>query len=1550
MPRLLVLLIFGIVGLVGCTKARTLDELVASSQPLKLATNSSTLPSAQKGARYSFTYGANNGQEPLSYSIVSGTVPGGVELSSNGLLSGIITGNIGSYSFTVRVTDAQGQADDQTYSLDVGLPFSILSKALPNAFLHGSYTAVLTVSGGTAPYTYQATNLPTGLSVSASTGLVTGTPTTLQTNDVTFTVQDAVGLRASSVVPVSVVASATAPTITTSTLTNGVHGSVYAAIVPVSGGLSPWTYAVVSGALPGGLTINTSNGLVSGTPTAAGSYTFGIQVTDGVGATDTKAIALTIDAAAAPSISTTTLAAGQVAVAYMDVLFATGGSHPYTWSLTAGSLPAGIVMNSANGVLSGTPSATGTSSFTVRCTDSLGSSVTKALSIVIGASPYQTLSFANSTLLPMSLGQSNTRAILGAGGLPPYTYAVTTGALPSGLTLTGSTGLISGIPTATGTASFTVTLTDARSSTATQVYSLQVTNPIDVATVSLPTALSGAAYSTTILGTGGTAPYTFSATGLPVGLSINSSTGILSGTTTVVGSHAVTISIADTNGLTTQRGYTLVVVNALSISTSSVNRAAIQIAFSQTISVSGGLAPFTFSVITGSLPAGLSLSSSGDLTGTPSKGANAKSRDFSFTVQVSDSSGQTATRAFTMTTTIAPRPFSDTSQLLRPAVEGVAYSDWIKKSGGYGQVSYTATGLPAGLSMNSTSGRISGTPSAGAAAASPYTIAVRTTDAYGIATTVNKKLYVRATGLTAQFDGAIVSMATNNTNNTTFNAYDIQHADLNGDGRLDAIYLSQATRQFVVALQNGTGANGDGTFTTYFSAVLSGSPSKLRIADMDNDGKLDVITISNTTAVAVEIFKGNGVWTNPAAFTKQQITVAAELYQLDLADLNGDLALDLVVATRSSNVVRTYINCLGAATVSYAGVGNQACSTTGQTIFNYHIGGTPTPPGTNPFPTGVGLVDLNNDGKVDLIAANNNTRTITTFLGNGDGTFAAPLYTSPTLSFSPAYVAAEVEPLNGWTNTAIRASSSYFDMNGDGYRDFVVSASTVIYIFLGDGTGQISQIYTADVSSYGSSAYVKVADVNGDSKPDLVSEITNVGRNNIQVFLNNGTGQVSAPSLITDGFWGSFALGRFLPTSTRPDLLSIRTWNSTAIYNTLKLRKNSGSSSQPYNGGQFYFAFKSPTGVLYDFLMAAFAIGDINGDGYADLLGKTTGNAIVATGNASGTLTNQTWQVPNGELGSYTGWFGQQSILRDVDGDGVLDFANAHYNGAIYSSASVSLGNGDGTFGALNFINTDASGCISSLGATSIDFGDFDRDGREDLIVAQGCGGTPRIMIYFGYGDGTFNTTSPTIISGSGGSYVQAIKAEDIDNDGKTDLIGVTNSGSLFAYQGNGDGTFQSVASINYSPTSISSISNLYISDLNNDGYKDFTVSGYGATGFAVALGAAGGTAATASVYTGISALSYTTGTSLAVTDWDADGNLDIIWNKTYSGLQFFKGNGNGTFVNPTKVYSLPNPSAFSQNTLYLIDVNNDGLQDLATTDNDGNQATSIGISVNLSN
>jgi hypothetical protein len=256
------------------------------------------------------------------------------------------------------------------------------------------------------------------------------------------------------------------------------------------------------------------------------------------------------------AVTTTALPAGTVGTAYSQTLAASGGTTPYTWTVTTGTLPAGLTL-ATNGVLSGTPTAYGTNTFTVQAKDALNATATKSLTLGIVPAALQV---TTATLPNGTVGAAYSQTLAASGGGTPYTWTVTTGTLPAGLTL-ATNGVLSGTPTAYGTNTFTVQAKDVLNATATKSLTLGIAPAaLQVTTATLPNGTVGAAYSQTLAASGGGTPYTWSVTTgtLPAGLTLATG-GVLSGTPTASGTSTFTVQAKDALNTTATKSLTLVI-------------------------------------------------------------------------------------------------------------------------------------------------------------------------------------------------------------------------------------------------------------------------------------------------------------------------------------------------------------------------------------------------------------------------------------------------------------------------------------------------------------------------------------------------------------------------------------------------------------------------------------------------------------------------------------------------------------------------------------------------------------------------------------------------------------------------------------------------------------------------------------------------------------------------------------------------------------------------------------------------------------------------------
>ncbi len=658
--------------------------------PLGITTNS--IGTASVGSVYSATVAAAGGTSPYTFSMASGTLPTGLSLSAAGVISG--TPSVaGPATFTVRVTDSVGGASTKSFTLS---PLGITTATLANGQVGVSYSQTVGAAGGTAPYTFTGT-LPAGLSLNSATGAITGTPASSATANFTVTVTDSLSVSSAKSFTITPVA---ALEIATASLSNPGVGVVYSQTLATAGGTAPYTFTW-TGTLPTGLTLSTA-GVLSGNPSAVGSFTFNVQVTDNVGATATKSFTLS-----PLGITTATLANGQVGVVYSQTVVAAGGTAPYTFS---GTLPAGLSLNPATGAITGTPASSATANFTVTVTDSLSVSSAKSFTIT----PVAALEIATVALPNPGVGVAYSQTLATAGGTAPYTFTPS-GTLPTGLTLS-TAGVLSGNPSAVGSFTFNVQVTDNVGATATKSFTL---SPLGITTATLANGQVGVAYSQTVGAAGGTVPYTFSGT-LPAGLTLNPATGAIAGTPASSATANFTVTVTDSLLISSAKSFTITPVAALEIATAALPNPGVGVAYSQTLATAGGTAPYTFTW-TGTLPTGLTLSTAGVLSGNPSAVGS-----FPFTAQVTDNVGATATKSYTLS------PLGITTAMLpNPGVDA-PYSQTLLASGGTGPYTWSVhSGAPPPNVTLSSAGVLSGT----ALATGAVLFKVQVTDSLGVTAT-----------------------------------------------------------------------------------------------------------------------------------------------------------------------------------------------------------------------------------------------------------------------------------------------------------------------------------------------------------------------------------------------------------------------------------------------------------------------------------------------------------------------------------------------------------------------------------------------------------------------------------------------------------------------------------------------------------------------------------------------------------------------------------------------------------------------------------------------
>jgi hypothetical protein len=522
------------------------------------------------------TLTASGGNSPYTWSVLSGALPAGISLTSTGATTATVAGNPsavpGTYNVTIRARDALGCVADVAYPIIVNCAgITIAPGTISTATMYASYSQVFTAStsGTSVPaqtYTWSLTGtLPSGISFNTTTATLSGTPNASSTPGnypITVRVQNQNACFATQGYTLTV----NCPTIPiTGVLPNGTQDTVYPnTTLSASGGTAPYTRSIV-GAMPTGLVIDPNTGVVSGTPTVVQSATFNVVATDAKGCTGVKPCTIAI-ACPVITISPATLSSVTQYTAMTPVNFsAVGGRTPYAWSINAATpLPAGLSFNNGTATLSGTPTAApGAYSFIVDLVDNSGCPGSAAYTLTVncntitispGSLPAGTVGTPYSQMLTASMAGTSVP-------VQTWTWSLNSGTLPAGLLLNTSTGAITGTPTVAGNSTVTLRASNTDGCYGTLAATITVSCPtMTISPASLATATQyQPGYSQAMVVTGGKSPYTWSITGaLPAGITLNTSTGTLSGTPTASGAaFPITVTVADSFGCTSTKAYTL---------------------------------------------------------------------------------------------------------------------------------------------------------------------------------------------------------------------------------------------------------------------------------------------------------------------------------------------------------------------------------------------------------------------------------------------------------------------------------------------------------------------------------------------------------------------------------------------------------------------------------------------------------------------------------------------------------------------------------------------------------------------------------------------------------------------------------------------------------------------------------------------------------------------------------------------------------------------------------------------------------------------------------
>ncbi len=624
----------------GWTFSRPYTINIPDPQQAALIVEPSSLPSARVGESYNQTISAGNGVMPYTFTVASGLLPPGLTLTNSGWLTGNFT-TAGTFSFRVNVSDSSNRKASKDYTILVfSGPLTVSPDSIPDAEVGKDFSFTFTASGGTPPYSFMSMiGTPQGMMVS-SAGVLSGKPMVGGAYNMRIRATDSLGNTGSRDYTFKIGGSIIV--IQPETLPAAKWGEPYSARVSATGGTAPYVFKLY-GDLPRGLTLY-PDGLIAGTPDRAASNPCVIYATDSTGGQGERHY--TVEYIAPPFIvEPLTLKDGTVNVFYWDNIIVQQDVLPVQFSVSNGILPPGLVPEVISGFswnLKGVPTASGTYPF--RLTVSSASKGSVSVDYTIKIAP-QTILVGPQTLPSGIVFAPYSADLTASGGTPPYTFSVSLGSLPAGLSMSPA-GALRGTTDLRDTFMFTVTAADSKGATGTKTCVILVADgTLSLAPLDLLSGTIHRAYSAIFSASGGKSPYTFSlATGkLPRGLTLAAG-GQLSGTPEESGTFLVRIMARDSVGAAGLRDYQVRIIGeTITIGPNTLPDAYLGKPYSAHLTASGGTPPYKFELTSATWNAGLKINPDGSITGTPS---GTTTGQFTFMVIVTDANGSSNSRSF----------------------------------------------------------------------------------------------------------------------------------------------------------------------------------------------------------------------------------------------------------------------------------------------------------------------------------------------------------------------------------------------------------------------------------------------------------------------------------------------------------------------------------------------------------------------------------------------------------------------------------------------------------------------------------------------------------------------------------------------------------------------------------------------------------------------------------------------------------------------------------------------------------------------------------------
>ena len=673
------------------------------------ATSNSAVPQIEGYAAAPGTIGTSFGyyidatNSPTGYTI--GTLPPGLTADTSGDIQGTPT-TAGTYSVPISATNAAGTGHATVTFIIAALPVPVLSSsAVVDATVNTSFSYY--VSASNSPTSYAASGLPSGVTFNTSSGYLSGTLATAGSYPVTISASNASGAGSATLtINVVPVAAPVLPVVGGAAGATVVVGNAFSYAVQASG--TPTGYGVSS--VPAGLSFNSSTGVLSGTPTVAGTYPLTFSAANATG-TGRGVLNLVVSSTAtsAPAIT----GAAQLLVWQKQPFSYSIANGPTATSYTAGSLPNGATLNASTGVISGTLATTGTYTVPIAATNSVGTT-SATLTITVVASTVAVAT--NPAEVSALVGQTFSTTLTASGS---SVYSNSASPLPAGLSLNGSTGVITGTPSSVGTTLATTSqYTNLGYANARLLFAVSSSAPTVPVVSSVAGAGAYAGFPLTYLLQATNSPTAFAATGLPAGVTLNSSTGLISGTPNGTGTFPVTVSATNAKGTSGAAVITFTVTNPpnslLQVTSAASTAGVVGAALSYATAVSTYY-PYGNEFYASNLPPGLGINvNTGVISGAPTT-----SGVYATTLTVEGPYGYSTPVVVTFNIAATPTTVPVlTSPAGASGIVGTGFSYTVAASNA---VTLGVSSLPGGLSFYAATGVISGTPTASGTFSIPLT-------------------------------------------------------------------------------------------------------------------------------------------------------------------------------------------------------------------------------------------------------------------------------------------------------------------------------------------------------------------------------------------------------------------------------------------------------------------------------------------------------------------------------------------------------------------------------------------------------------------------------------------------------------------------------------------------------------------------------------------------------------------------------------------------------------------------------------------------------------